>query len=78
MLQLKDEIYNFSQLHSEELYETLLRFKKKLMNVPNHRNSRRNFLEIFYKTININTKAMAGTITGEVSMNLYLEQVIKN
>ena len=71
---MKDEIYNIRQLHSEAVYETWLRFKKKLQNVPNHRMSGRSLLEIFYRALNSKTKAVADTITSGAFMSLRWEQ----
>lgn len=65
MLQVKDKIYNFKQLHSEALYETWLRFKKKLKNSPNHRTTSRNLLGIIYRALNANTDVIVDTITSE-------------
>lgn len=70
ILQLKDKTYNTRQLHSEELSETWLRLTKKLQNIPNQRNTCRNFLEILYRALNANTKDLADTITGGAFMSL--------
>lgn len=48
ILQLKDKIYKFRHFYSEVLYKTRLRFKKKLLNISNHRMTGRYLLEIFY------------------------------
>lgn len=71
ILQCKDEIYNLRQLHLYVLYETWLRFKKKFQNVPNHRILSHNFLEIFYRSLNSNNKAIVDTITNGDFMRLH-------
>lgn len=38
--------------------------------VPNHRILEHNFLEIFYQSRNVSSKAMEATITREAFMNL--------
>lgn len=78
ILQLKDEIYNFKHLHSEALYETWLRLKKKLMTVLNHRILGKNLLEIFYGFLNVKTKVIAYIITGRAFMTLTWELAMKS
>lgn len=73
ILQLKDEIYNFRQLNSEKIYETWLTFKKKLINVTNHRTLECNLLEIFYRALNIYTKDVVDTLTSGAFLSLHWE-----
>lgn len=73
MLQLKNEIYNFKQLHSEVLYMKWLRLKNKLQNAPNHRITEKSLIEIFYIAFNANTKALTDTITRGFFMSLRYE-----
>lgn len=71
ILQLKNEIYNFEQLHSEAFYESWLGFIKNLMNIPNHRITGRTLLELFYISLNDNNKAVVDTSTDEEFMSIH-------
>lgn len=74
ILQLKDEIYNSRKFSTEILYETWLRLNKKLKQVPNHIIPHDTLLEILYRSLNANNKAVPNTITrGEFMGNTYAE-----
>lgn len=70
MLQLKDVIYNFRQLHSEALYKACLSFMKMLMNVSNYKIIGGNLLEIFYVVYYANTNILVDTNTSKAFMSL--------
>lgn len=64
MLQFKDDIYNFRQLHYESMYRAWFRFKKMFIMVSNHIITGSNLLEIFNRTRNTTLKALVDIITG--------------
>lgn len=54
----------------EALYETWLRFKKKLITISNHGLSKNSLLEIFYGDLNENIRVIVDTIIGGTFMSL--------
>lgn len=64
-------MYKFQKVTLEPLYETWLKFKKNLTSVPNNRIMRRNFLKIFNRALNVNTKIVDNTIIGGAFVSLH-------
>lgn len=53
----------------EALHETRLRFNKKLTKCLNHRITNESLLEIFYRSLNNNNKAVVDTVVGGALMS---------
>jgi len=65
-LKLKDQINNFHQLPGESIGATWERFTKYLRMVPDHKIVDDSLVEIFYRALDENSKAVADTIMGGV------------
>src|ERR1051325_8309141 len=65
-LKLKGQINNFLQLPRESIGATWERFTKYLRMVPDHKIVDDSLVEIFYRALDENSKAVADTIMGGV------------